>query len=114
MRKPSAKKSEGNPGRNREVDWPYGVGAGQGVLGLDVNGQQAWTTLSLSIVAAASWPVSWLALVSPSVPTQYPQTNTVLAAFADSGTTVPCGTVSVCVASVDAAAPLTETEHQER
>jgi hypothetical protein len=54
----------------RGTEQPYGVGAGQGVLGLDANGQQAWTTLLLSIVTVAAWPVSWLALVSPSVPTQ--------------------------------------------
>lgn len=84
------------------------------MLGLDANGQQACTTLLLSIVTVAAWPVSWLALVSPSVPTQYPQTNTLLAAVADSGTMVPSGTVSVCVASADAAPWLTETEHQDR
>jgi len=67
----------------------YSVGAGQGVLGLDANGQQACTTLLLSMVTAASWPVSWLGLVSPSVPTQYPQTNPELEALADSGTIAP-------------------------
>jgi hypothetical protein len=68
------------------AEQPYGVGAGQGVLGLDANGQHAWTTLLLSMVTMVAWAVSWLALVSPSVPTQYPQTNTLLAAVADSGT----------------------------
>jgi hypothetical protein len=62
----------------------------------------------------AAWTVSWLAPVSPSVPTQYPQTKTLLAGVADRDTIVPCGTDRVCVAAVDAAPPLTETEHQDR
>ena len=64
------------------------------MLGLDAKGQQAWITLLLSIVTVADWPVSWLGPVSASVPTQYPQTNTLLAASPDSGTTVPGGAVS--------------------
>jgi hypothetical protein len=83
------------PGLEHDTEQPYGVGAGQGVLGLDANGQHAWTTLLLSMVTMAARAVSWLALVSPSVPTQYLQTNTLLAAVADSGTTVPSGTVNV-------------------
>ena len=46
------------------------------------------------LTGLADWPVSWLAPVSASVPTQYPQTNTLLAASPDSGTTVPGGAVS--------------------
>jgi hypothetical protein len=98
----------------RGAEQPYGVGAGQGVLGLDANGQHAWTSLVLSMVTMVAWAVSWLALVSPSVPTQYPHTNTLLAGVADSGTIVPSGTVSVCVASTDVVPWLTETEHQDR
>jgi hypothetical protein len=67
----------------------------------------------LVTVTWVDFAVSCEDVVSPSVPYQYPHTNKEeLAVSPTSGTTVPDGTLTVCVAAVLVAPPFTETVHQ--